>query len=222
MPSGRALLNASDDDREFAFSAHDFNVLAGLVLRQTGIVLGGHKRDMLYGRLTPRIRQLGLPSFRAYVRHLKGVGGDSEIGFLVNALTTNLTRFFREPTHLDHLRDVTIPEALAALRPGNHLRMRLWSAGCATGEEPYSIAMVLNSCIENSHGIDAKILATDLDTAVLEKARAGLYPLEATDKIPDIYRKRYIERLSRDSRECRVHHDARRYVSFKYLNLLNK
>ena len=176
---------------------------------------------MLYARLTPRIRQLGLGSFRAYVQHLNGAGGDSEIGFMVNALTTNLTRFFREPAHLDHLRDVTIPQALAAQSPGKELRMRIWSAGCATGEEPYSIAMVMRSCLENSHGIDAKILATDLDTAVLEKARTGLYPFESTEKIPELYRKRYIQRSSRKSQACRVHQDVRRYVSFKYLNLLN-
>lgn len=158
---------------EYRFSDRDFDYLRRLIRARTGIVLADAKRTMVYGRLVRRLRALGLADFGQYCRLLEQEP-EREIGELINAITTNLTAFFREPHHFTYLRDRVLPqlrERNAATR-----RLRVWSAACSTGEEPYSIAMVLAEALGADW--DWRILASDLDTEVLARAERGVYAAE--------------------------------------------
>src|SRR5687768_6471312 len=157
--------------REFAFSEEDFQALRNLVKRVTGINLTEAKRELVYARLARRLRVLNLKSFREYRRHLKADG--SELAQLCNAITTNLTAFFREPHHFEYLRTHVLGQMVANPPPSR--RLRIWSAGCSTGEEPYSIAMTILEAVPDVHRWDIRILATDLDSNVLACARQGVY-----------------------------------------------
>lgn len=169
-------------DREFTFTDRDFEYLRSLVTGNTGITLGGHKRQMVYGRLTRRLRQLGLDSFEAYCRYVDQHLTE-ELGELVNAITTNLTSFFRENHHFEHLASQALPDRME--RNAATRRLRLWSAGCSTGEEPYSIAMTLAETMGAAlDSWDARVLATDIDTQVLARAAGGVYPDERIEGIP--------------------------------------
>ncbi|MBV8805216.1 MAG: hypothetical protein JO042_09220, partial [Sinobacteraceae bacterium] len=154
--------------REFEFGNEDFEALRKLVKQVTGINLSDQKRELVYGRLARRLRALHLTSFAEY-RELLAEDGGQEMAQFCNAITTNLTAFFREPHHFDYLRDqVLTPMLSAATR-----RLRIWSAGCSTGEEPYSLAMTILETIPDVKRWDIRILATDLDSDVLERGRRG-------------------------------------------------
>ena len=133
-------ISSNDDGLEFPFTLTDFQTIASIVYERSGIVLAAHKRDMMYARLARRLRTLGLRSFGDYCALLNSSKSTQEVGFLINAITTNLTKFFREPHHFEHLRKHVLP-ALAVNARGNGPHIRVWSAGCSSGEEPYSIAM---------------------------------------------------------------------------------
>lgn len=201
-------------EREFAFSTSDFEFLAKLVHGQTGIVLGDHKRDMVYGRLARRLRQLGIADFRSYCDLIQSEQGVAEMGNLVNAITTNLTSFFRETHHFEHLaNDVLKP---MSLQHGPR-KLRIWSAGCSSGAEPYSIAMTMHKSLPNLGAWDAKVLATDIDTNMLQTGRNARYSMEQYDKIPAAYRD-----LADDTGndQMLVSPKVQQLVSFKQLNLL--
>jgi len=216
----RNQVKAVEEAREFAFSGEDFDYISSLVYERSGIVLGTHKKDMVYTRLARRLRTLGLQSFRDYCELIQGERGGDEIGPLINAITTNLTRFFRESHHFDHLRQVLHDLAGAAMR-GERRRVRIWSAGCSSGEEPYSIAMTMAEAISNLAQWDARILATDLDTSMVEKATAASYPAAAVDEIPAAVRAKYFERASGGKGgNSVVVERLRRLITFKQLNLL--
>jgi len=208
--------------REFSFTPKDYLFLSDLVTRRTGIVLGENKRDMVYARLSRRIRRLELSSFSKYVHILKGPDGESEIGFLINALTTNLTRFFREPQQFTHLREVAIPNCLEYLRAERSSRLRIWSAACSSGEEPYSIAMTI--CDSTGvEGLDARILATDLDTRMLETAVKGEYTEASVSDIPLEQRKNHLRSYESSGNDgWRVNEFVRSLVTFKQLNLIGE
>ncbi|MCB2081891.1 MAG: hypothetical protein KDD76_04585, partial [Rickettsiales bacterium] len=133
-------------DREFVFTDKDFQHISELVGQKVGIVLAEHKKNMVYSRLARRLRAQGYKHFSDYLKFLQSDAGQDELVEFVNAITTNLTHFFREGHHFDHLRDVIIPEWLNHPRSR---RIRIWSAGCSAGMEPYSIAMVLHQAIPN-------------------------------------------------------------------------
>lgn len=207
-------------DRPFAFTQQDFEFLASLVYDKTGIVLAGHKRNMVYSRLSRRLRELKLETFRAYIDYVSGPAQGEEIGHLVNAITTNLTSFFREAHHFEHLREKVLEPLLSGTRGDR--RLRIWSAGCSSGAEPYSIAMVLAACLEKHSGWDAKILATDIDTNMLDRGSAGRYRIQDFNSIPQPYRK-YCEQMKRAGEEGIIMKPAiRKLVHFRRLNLLEK
>src|ERR1700724_2598495 len=147
--------------REFAFSEQDFKSLRALVHKHTGISLSDAKRELVYGRLSRRLRALGLDSFRDYRNLLSADTEGQEMVEFCNAITTNLTSFFRESHHFDHLRDEVLSPL--ATRPAGR-RLRIWSAGCSSGEEPYSIAITVRESGPQVNRHDIKILATDLDS----------------------------------------------------------
>lgn len=190
----------------------DFARATELVFELSGIVIKEHKREMIYSRLARRLRALGYPDYTSYLDYVASDAGKDEIGELLNAVTTNLTSFFRESHHFDHLRD----EILDPMATRGADRVRLWSAACSTGEEPYSIAMSVMSSKLAQHR-DLKILATDLDTNVLSKAREGVYPRERIDPAPAEVAQRYAKPV--DASTIRISDELRRMITFNRLNL---
>ncbi|MGH6634721.1 MAG: CheR family methyltransferase, partial [Gammaproteobacteria bacterium] len=160
--------------RLFAFTPKDFDRLRGLVRHHTGISLCDLKQDMVYRRLSPRLKELGLTSFAEYCQRLSR--GSGEIEQFTNAITTNLTSFFREPHHFEYLANTALPELSA--QKASSRRLRIWSAGCSSGEEAYSLAMVVKESLPDSPEWDVRILATDIDSNMLTKAKSGIYSQE--------------------------------------------
>jgi len=214
QPDGQA----SQKTREFAFSEEDFNALRVLVKEHTGIHLTDQKRELVYGRISRRLRALDLDNFREY-RTLLSDSRGNEIAEFCNAITTNLTSFFRESHHFDYVRDQILSPRLADPRASR--KVRIWCAGCSSGEEPYSLAMTIRETIADVGRWDIRILATDLDSDVLAKGQRGLY-------LADRVREMAPGRLSRFFRET-THNGAVAFavapelselISFKQLNLM--
>jgi chemotaxis protein methyltransferase CheR len=205
--------------QEFVLGDKEFNLIASLVRERTGIVLGAHKKTMMYSRLVRRLRALGLSSFKEYCQLLQGDRGGDEISALINAITTNLTKFFRESHHFDHLRDVAIPAAIT--QGSGARRLRIWSSACSTGEEPYSIAMMLAAQGPRLTGWDSRILATDLDTAVLATAKNGIYPESVVENVPASLRKLHLTSVGAESdSNWKINERLRSMITFNQLNLL--
>jgi len=163
----------------------EFSLFQALVEREAGIHLGPTKQALLVGRLSRRVRALGLPSFGAYYRFVLSRGNEAERIRMLDCLCTNETHFFREPEHFDFLRQRVFPEWTRRAAQGLMARrVRVWSAGCSTGEEPYSLAMELLAHFPAGSGWDVEVLATDLSTWALERARQGLWPMERAASIP--------------------------------------
>ncbi len=220
MTANAVLPNGSDDrQREFRFTDDDFAFIRRLVGEQTGINLSDGKREMVYGRLTRRLRERGIGSFAEYCEVL--TGDDAELMHLVNAITTNLTSFFRENHHFDYLRNTVFPELLERNRQNR--RLRIWSAGCSTGEEPYSLAIALKESLPANGGWDAKILATDIDTNVLDKARRGVYAFEGVRNMAQERLRRWFQRgKGPNADKVRVSPALQETISFRQLNLMNE
>lgn len=218
-----AATPASGGRREFPFEKRHFEFIARMLYQLAGIALAPHKVEMVYSRLARRLRDLRLPDFDSYCALLESEEGAGEIGFLVNALTTNLTSFFRESHHFDFLAKTAIPEMRARhAGESSHPRLRIWSAGCSSGQEPYTIAMVLAAALgAELRRWDARILATDIDTHMIETARRGVYPAEVATSIPGPLRDRFTRRIREDGEAKIVMADElKRLIAFKPLNLL--
>jgi len=200
--------------KEFLCTDRDFKDIANLVYNACGIVLGDHKREMVYSRLARRIRALKLNDFKAYLTYLD-THKDQEFDAFINAITTNLTSFFREVHHFEFIKSELIPNLIKANKDTK--RVRIWSAGCSTGEEPYSLAMMLNNAFPSNW--DVKILATDLDSNVLEKAQKGVYTAANVNGLDTTHLKRWFLK-SKDGEHYKVKDTLRERISFKRLNLL--
>ena len=205
--------------REFEFTDRDFERIRKLVKDETGIALSESKRDMVYGRLAKRLRHLELRTFEEYCRAVVD-GGSEELVNLVNAITTNLTFFFRQPEHFEFLEKTLLPQ-LAGVRSRSR-RIRLWSAGCSTGEEPYSAAIVARELFDPRRGWDVRILATDLDTNVLERAMEGVYAEEQLRLMTPRRRSRWFRPTSRNGKPVfAVDPELRDMITFRQLNLMH-
>ncbi|HVL02521.1 MAG TPA: protein-glutamate O-methyltransferase [Dongiaceae bacterium] len=207
--------------REFPMTAEDFRFIQRLARERTGIELGEHKREMIYSRIVRRIRTLDLMTFRDYCQYLQQ-NTDSELTPFINAITTNLTAFFREPHHFDFLSRTALPE-IRRRNAASH-RIRIWSAGCSTGEEPYSIAITLQRSL-GSEPWDARILATDLDTNVLDHGRAGIYGGDRmADLDKDILNQYFTLTKGKNRHDDRyqVKDALRELIRFNQLNLLEQ
>ncbi len=204
--------------REFAFSKGDFEFLVGLAHERAGIALSDSKRNLVYSRLSRRLRALGLTSFADYRAHLDADA--SEIERFINSISTNHTKFFREEHHFAHLRSSVAQPFVQQDNKRSGRRLRIWSAGCSTGEEPYTIALVLRREIADIARHDVRILATDIDTDVLAKASQGEYPAEALDSIPDAFC-RYAQPIAdSDPPAVKIVHEVRSLITFRRLNLM--
>lgn len=204
--------------REFAFTDDDFRRVASRVHAHMGIQLPEQKKDMVYSRLTRRLRALGLNSFAEYLTLVES-DESSELENFANAITTNVTAFFREAHHFEHFSETVIP--FVQEHNAESRRVRFWSAGCSAGMEAYSMALTLHAMMDRLDEWDVKILATDIDTGVLECGRKAEYDDRQLEKIPaDIAR----GRIFHDAKSgiIRMHPDIQKLVHFKQLNLLEQ
>lgn len=202
-------------ERAFEYNDHDFRRIARLIRERAGIHLGLHKRDMVYSRLARRVRALGLHRFGDYLDLLEA-GADDEAQSFVNALTTNLTSFFREPHHFDAL--ATHLRATAADAPGGI--QRIWCCASSTGEEAYSLAITACETYDTL-APPVRILATDIDTSVIETARHGVYPIERVAALSLPRRRTFFQRGDGpNAGMCRVKPALQALVEFRPLNLL--
>jgi chemotaxis protein methyltransferase CheR len=163
-------------EREFPYTRGDFEFLRKVASDRTGIVISEDKFNMFYARLSRRVRELRLSSFKEYCDYLQEERADKETLELINAITTNQTAFFRENHHFEYLSQKVIPEL--SRRNSNTGKIRIWSAGCSTGEEPYSISMVLHESVLLEEDWDVGISASDVDSSALDRASRGVYPEE--------------------------------------------
>jgi chemotaxis protein methyltransferase CheR len=206
---------------EYPFTEADFRRIASMLREDSGIHLTPSKATLVYARLAKRLRQLGLESFHDYCRLLGEAGGAEERGRMMSALTTNLTRFFREPHHFEHLRTRVLEPMADAVRDG--ARLRIWSSACSTGEEPYSLALTVLSVLPDAHRHDVRILATDIDPQVVARAQAGVYSAQAVAPIAKPMRDRWLRPVGDDrNADWSVGDEARALVSFRTLNLLGE
>lgn len=204
--------------RDFDLSDADFARIAALVRRHLGITLADSKRPLVYSRLARRLRALRLDGFSAYLDLLASPEGGAEREELISAVTTNVTAFFRESHHFDTLRGAALPALIDRARAGG--RVRLWSAGCASGEEAYSLAATLTAACPDACRRDIRILATDIDRAVLARAEAGLFPAEAARPLaPDLSRLIF-PRDGHGPAGLTVAEPLRRLIRFRRLNLV--
>lgn len=202
---------------EGSISDADFARISSLVRDMTGIDLQPHKRTMVASRLSKRLRATGISSVAAYCDYLQSHEGDAEQTGFISAYTTNMTRFNREGHHFEHLASDVLPRLMEAARRG--ARVRIWSAGCSSGEEPYGIAFaVLDACPE-ANRLDVKILATDIDFEILQTAKTGLYPRAQTTSLPNGQAANYFEAQGQSGDTMSVCDKARSLISFRRLNL---
>ncbi len=198
---------------EVMLSKEDFHTIIAMVREASGIVLTEAKRELVYSRLRRRLRALNLDSFSAYLVLLNGSGGDAERVRMINAITTNLTGFFREGHHFEFLGDDVLPTL-----PRTRRRLRIWSAGCSSGEEPYTIAMTLHRAMPDLASWDARVLATDIDTDMIEAGTTGRYAMERAASIPAELRRAHVRRI--DSETVEMGPELKSLISFRQLNLL--
>jgi chemotaxis protein methyltransferase CheR len=220
MSRSNAMPAPQQPSGEISLTRDDMGFISKLVYEQAGIVIREHKEAMTRGRLARRVKALGLSSVAEYCAFLKTPAAESEIPELINAVTTNHTAFFRERHHFDHLRKEVLPKLLAE-RGQRRGRIRIWSSASSSGEEPYSIAAVSRDVLGSRSDVDFRILATDIDTDILAKAEAGIYPAEQFERLPaDIKPLLKFEQAGRG--DVRITEDLRRLLTFKRLNLIEK
>jgi chemotaxis protein methyltransferase CheR len=203
----------SDTVKEFEFTSRDFNRVRGLIHQRAGIALADSKQEMVYSRLARRLRATGIHSFQAYLDALEQGDFSDEWEAFTNALTTNLTSFFREEHHFPLL-------AAHARRSGDP--MTIWCSASSTGEEPYSIAMTLCEAF-GTLAPPAQVIATDIDTNVLATAANGVYPIDRLDRVsPERARRFFLRGKGAQEGMVRVREELRQMVSFRQLNLLGE
>lgn len=202
---------------EFPFTEADFDRIATMLYADAGIHLQSSKVALVYSRLAKRLRALKFATFADYCAFVAGASGEKERSAMLAALTTNVTRFFREPHHFDLLREQVLTPLAAAAKAGQ--RLRLWSAGCSTGQEPYSMAMTLLSVLPNAAQLDVRILASDIDPNVVATARVGEYTDEAVSPVPASLRDKYLKRDRAGGRWV-ANDELKGLIAFRELNLI--
>ena len=216
-------MDATEFEIARSLSPETFARLAQFITGELGIKMPEHKSTMVESRLLRRVRELGMTSVEQYGQYFFESQSAAERQHLINAITTNKTDFFREPAHFSYLTRAAIPFLVAERRPKGGWRMQVWSAGCSSGEEPYTLAMVLNEYAAVRPGFQFLILGTDVSTRVLDRARHGVYTESQIAPLPQELREKYVWR-SRDASDSRVRvaPSVRQAVSFHQLNLMDE
>jgi chemotaxis protein methyltransferase CheR len=219
MTSRPAVARAETSDSivpgEFPLRRDDFQRIADMIYADAGISLNESKAALVYARLAKRLRALKMQAFRDYCNLVDSPEGEAERHEMLTSLTTNVTRFLREPHHFEHLKTHVLTPLL---NRGAHGRLRLWSAACSTGQEPYSMVFALLSVWPDAANHDVKILATDIDRKVLATAEAGVYGEAQMEGLTPDLRRRFFEPAG--ANEFRVVAPARKLVAFRQLNLV--
>ncbi|ENN84051.1 putative chemotaxis protein methyltransferase [Rhizobium freirei PRF 81] len=220
---GAIDLKASPDEvlasGEYPLTRRDLAEIAAMIYADAGISLNESKASLVYSRLSKHIRALGLPGFRDYCLLVSSPAGSAERREMLSHLTTNFTRFFRENHHFDHLRTEVLPGLLARAKAGG--RVRIWSAACSDGQEPYSIALTVLALMPNVAELDFKILATDIDPKILGLARAGAYDEAALETISPAMRKQWFQDVNvQGRRKFQIDDRVKRLITFNELNLM--
>ena len=206
-----------------SLSSDDLHSLSTFIHEECGIKMPLSKRVMLESRLQKRLRALSINSFRDYCEYLFSDEGKSrELTHCIDAITTNKTDFFRERSHFEYLVLRALPALISSCGGSIRKLLTVWSAGCSTGEEPYTLAMVLSEFAGIRPGFDFSILATDISTRVLKKARLGIYPQESVSPVPEELKSKYLLR-SKDSRKglVRIVPWLRQKITFQKLNFMD-
>lgn len=199
----------------------DFHKISDLVYEHCGINLHAGKKELVRARLAKRLRQGNFRTFSEYMRHVLEDTTGKEFSVLIDSLSTNLTSFFREGQHFEFLRNKFLPSLMERKRAKPDFRVRAWSAGCSSGEEPYSIAITLLDAVQGQGRWDIKILATDISTSVLEVAKTGIYDKQRVEPVSPMQRQRYfLVSRTEDQKVFEVNQHLRDIVIFKYLNLM--
>lgn len=209
----QAPLMKLEAGKEFEFTVRDFERVRSLIYMRAGIALADSKQEMVYSRIARRLRATGMTSFASYLDNLEKTAGNEEWDAFTNALTTNLTAFFREEHHFpilaDHVKNLKEP-------------ITIWCSASSTGEEPYSIAMTLCE-VFNTLTPPAHVIATDIDTSVLATGERGVYTADRLDKMsPDRAKRFFLKGKGQQDGMVRVRNELRQLVTFKQLNLLSE
>ena len=204
-------------------SDRDFRRLGEVISLKSGIKMPSTKKIMLEARLRKRLRVLGIESYKKYCNYLfSPYGMEHELHQMIDVVTTNKTDFFREKIHFDYLAGKAVPELLKVVPTGTRKMLHVWSAGCATGEEPYSLAMTLSELQQRRNDFDFKIVGTDISMKALEKALRGIYDTERIRTVPLILRKKYLMKSKDKARRLvRIRPELRDTVTYRQLNLLS-
>ena len=208
-------------DSASSLSDKDFDFICQFAYQQAGIVLNENKREMVYRRFARIIRERKLNSFAQYCQLLRD-NPEQEQRYFINAITTNLTSFFREQHHFDYLAEYEIPKIL--VENAKKKRIRVWSSASSTGEEPYSIAITFAETMKDKiNHWDVKILATDIDCNVLNTGKEGIYEYRKIAGLPENYIKKYFVKLAQSKEDkYQVHKNIQKLITFKQLNLLHQ
>jgi chemotaxis protein methyltransferase CheR len=197
-----------------------FQQFSQLVYNQCGINLHDGKRALLQARLNKRLRATGLSSYEEYFEYLNSSGHPDELVHFLDCISTNLTYFFREPQHFEYLDQVLLPDLLERKRKERNSRIRVWCAGCSTGEEPYSLAMCVLGHLDDVRKWDFRILATDISTRVLEIAASGVYSADKVQKAPAPLQRLYFQKARNGNvSDYEVAPLLKRIVTFRRVNL---
>jgi len=200
----------------------EFQLISDLVYRHCGINLHDGKKELVRARLAKLVRSSGAASVSEYLAQVRADASGREFATLIDAISTNLTSFFREKTHFEYLKDKFLPSIASAQRHGTRCRVRAWSAGCSSGEEAYSLAITLLEAAGGGPAWDAKLLATDISRPVLQKARTGIYDKSRLASVAPELRSQYFTPTNLQNQPAFAVSDAlRRVVQFNYLNLMD-
>lgn len=219
--SAAAILQAGRPDEclvkgDYPLTRKDLAEIAGMIHSDAGIALNETKASLVYSRLSKRLRQIGLNSFRDYCALVGSAAGADERREMLSFLTTNFTRFFRENHHFEHLRTEVLPDLLTRARAGG--RVRIWSSACSDGQEPYSIALTVLSMVPNVANYDFKILATDIDPKIIALAKAGVYDAQAIETVDAGMRSKWFSQTP--EKRWQVSDQVKQLITFKELNLM--
>lgn len=206
-------------------SNREFKRFSEFIYAQCGIKMPPAKKTMLTARLLKRLRDLALSSYGEYYDYVSSPEGRSkELARMIDVVTTNKTEFFREVEHFDFLAKSALPALVGSRQARNLRKLNIWSAGCSSGEESYTLAMVLTEFFSTTRPLDQfSILATDISTQILATAKKAIYPKETVEPVPVMWRQKYLMRGKNSQKEfCRVVPELRHCITFRYLNLMNK